>query len=150
MTKKYKANKSQVIRKLYDLGHDEKEIQTMTDYSKPLIGVVLRNYKAKKKAGKAKKKASKPKYQEFKVYEFTEPKANVEWVETPDPVNSPPHYRTGGVETIDFIEAKDLNYRLGNVVKYVSRAGKKDSDPVQDLEKAAWYLQREIEARKNA
>jgi len=46
MTKKYKANKPQVIRKLYDLGHDEKEIQTMTDYSKPLIGVVLRNYKA--------------------------------------------------------------------------------------------------------
>jgi hypothetical protein len=36
------------------------------------------------------------------------------------------------------------------VVKYVSRAGKKSSDPVQDLEKAAWYLQREITARKNA
>lgn len=66
-----------------------------------------------------------------------------------DPVNSPPHYRTGGVETIDFIEAKDLNYRLGNVIKYVSRAGKK-GDPIQDLEKAAWYLQREITARKSA
>jgi hypothetical protein len=70
--------------------------------------------------------------------------------ETVDPVNHPPHYKAGGVETIDFIEAKDLNYRLGNVVKYVSRAGKKDSDPVQDLEKAAWYLQREIAARKSA
>lgn len=68
-----------------------------------------------------------------------------------DYINSPPHYKTGGIETIDFIEAKDLNYRLGNVVKYVSRAGKKlNSDPVQDLEKAAFYLQREIEARKNA
>jgi hypothetical protein len=67
-----------------------------------------------------------------------------------DPVNHPPHYKTGGIETIDFIEAKDLNYRLGNVVKYVSRAGRKHSDPVQDLEKAAWYLQREIDARKNA
>jgi len=67
-----------------------------------------------------------------------------------DPVNHPPHYKTGGIETIDFIEAKDLNYRLGNVVKYVSRAGRKDSDPVQDLEKAAWYLTREIEARKRA
>jgi transposase len=67
-----------------------------------------------------------------------------------DLVNHPPHYKTGGVETIDFIEAKDLNYRLGNVVKYVSRAGKKNSDPVQDLEKAAWYLQREIAARKSA
>jgi len=67
-----------------------------------------------------------------------------------DPVNHPPHYKAGGFETIDFIEAKDLNYRLGNVVKYVSRAGKKNSDPIQDLEKAAWYLQREITARKNA
>ena len=67
-----------------------------------------------------------------------------------DLVNHPPHYKSGGIETIDFIEAKDLNYRLGNVVKYVSRAGKKDSDPVQDLEKALWYLQREINARKNA
>jgi len=68
----------------------------------------------------------------------------------PDLVNHPPHYRSGGIETIDFIESKDLNYRLGNVVKYVSRAGKKDSDPVQDLEKAAWYLKREIDARKDA
>ena len=66
-----------------------------------------------------------------------------------DLINHPPHYKSGGVETIDFIEAKDLNYRLGNVVKYVSRAGKK-GDPIQDLEKALWYLQREITARKNA
>ena len=67
-----------------------------------------------------------------------------------DPVNHPPHYKAGGIEVIDFIEAKDLNYRLGNVIKYVSRAGKKDSDPAQDLEKAAWYLKREIDARKGA
>lgn len=67
-----------------------------------------------------------------------------------DLVNHPPHYTKGGIETIDFIEAKDLNYRLGNVIKYVSRAGKKDSDPIVDLEKAAWYLQREINARKEA
>ena len=68
----------------------------------------------------------------------------------PDLVNHPEHYKAGGIEVIDFIESKDLNYRLGNVVKYISRAGKKDSDPVQDLEKAAWYLKREIEARKGA
>ena len=73
-----------------------------------------------------------------------------EVISPPDLVNRPPHYRDGGIEVIDFIEAKDLNYRLGNVVKYVSRAGKKNSDPVQDLEKAAWYLQREIAARKGA
>ena len=67
-----------------------------------------------------------------------------------DLVNHPEHYKAGGIEVIDFIESKDLNYRLGNVVKYISRAGKKDSDPVQDLEKAAWYLKREIDARKGA
>ncbi len=67
-----------------------------------------------------------------------------------DPVNHPAHYKAGGVETIDFIEAKDLNYRLGNVIKYVARAGKKDTDPIQDLEKAAWYLNREINVRKGA
>lgn len=73
-----------------------------------------------------------------------------EVISPPDSVNHPPHYTKGGIETIDFIEAKDLNYRLGNVVKYVSRAGKKNSDPIEDLEKALWYLQREINVRKNA
>ena len=73
-----------------------------------------------------------------------------EWVK-PDPVNHPPHYRAGGIETIDFIEAKDLNYRLGNVVKYVSRAGKKmNSDPLEDLKKAQFYLTREIAVRERA
>jgi transposase-like protein len=69
----------------------------------------------------------------------------------PDPVNHPPHYKAGNIETIDFIEAKDLNYRLGNVVKYVSRCGRKvNSDPLVDLKKARWYLDREIFAREGA
>ena len=68
-----------------------------------------------------------------------------------DIVNSPPHYKSGGIETIDFIESKDLNYRLGNVIKYVTRAGRKaDSDPLVDLKKARWYLDREIFAREGA
>ena len=58
-------------------------------------------------------------------------------------VNHPPHYKVGGIETIDFIEAKKLNYNLGNVVKYVTRADHKGARK-QDLEKAVWYLQREI------
>ncbi len=61
-----------------------------------------------------------------------------------DPVNHPAHYTDGGIETIDFIEAKRLPYHLGNVVKYVSRAGKK-IDEVEDLKKAQWYLNRYIE-----
>jgi Protein of unknwon function (DUF3310) len=61
-----------------------------------------------------------------------------------DVVNSPAHYTYGGIETIDFIEAKQLNYHCGNVVKYVSRAGKK-GERLEDLRKAQWYLNREIE-----
>jgi hypothetical protein len=49
----------------------------------------------------------------------------------------------GGIETIDFIEAKQLNYHLGNVVKYITRAGHKGNE-LQDLQKALWYLEREI------
>jgi hypothetical protein len=71
----------------------------------------------------------------------------------PDLVNKPPHYTAGGVDFIDFAEAKGLteNAYLFNVVKYVVRAGKKvDVDPVQDLEKAEFYLKREIARRKRA
>lgn len=70
-------------------------------------------------------------------------------------INHPDHYVSGGIETIDFIEAKDLNFNLGNVVKYVSRCGRKKSKgmtssakAIQDLEKAKWYLEREISTRK--
>jgi hypothetical protein len=63
---------------------------------------------------------------------------------TADPVNHPPHYKTGGIETIDFIESKELNYRLGNVIKYITRADHK-GNRAEDLKKALWYLQREIE-----
>ena len=64
---------------------------------------------------------------------------------TIDPVNQPAHYKAGGIETIDFIEAKRLNYNLGNVVKYITRADLKGNRK-QDLEKAMWYLKREIGA----
>ena len=61
-----------------------------------------------------------------------------------DPVNHPAHYKVGGIETIDFIEAKGLTYHLGNAVKYISRADHKGNRK-QDLEKAKWYLERAIE-----
>jgi hypothetical protein len=62
-----------------------------------------------------------------------------------DEINHPAHY--GGdstYEAIKVIEAWDLGFNLGNAVKYVARAGKKGSR-LQDLQKAAWYLNREIE-----
>jgi len=61
----------------------------------------------------------------------------------PDPVNHPAHYKVGGIETIDFIEAKKLNYNMGNAVKYISRADHKGNKK-QDLEKAKWYIDREL------
>lgn len=66
---------------------------------------------------------------------------------TPDLVNQPPHYTAGGIETIDFIEAKKLNYNLGNVIKYLTRADYK-GNKLEDLRKAQWYLTREINSTK--
>jgi hypothetical protein len=72
-------------------------------------------------------------------------------LQTSDPVNRPSHYTSGKIEVIDFIEDQQLGYHLGNVVKYVARAGKKDpTKEVQDLEKARWYLERKINQLKNA
>ena len=68
-----------------------------------------------------------------------------------DMVNHPSHYKTGGIETIDFIEAKSLNYNLGNVVKYITRADHKGRK-LEDLKKAQWYLERlikEVESASN-
>ena len=66
-------------------------------------------------------------------------------------VNHPKHY--GGeddvYEAIKVIEAWGLGFNLGNVVKYLSRAGKKYEDKIiEDMEKALWYLNREIDNRK--
>ena len=63
-----------------------------------------------------------------------------------DNVNHPAHYTFGNIEVIDFIEDKKLGFHLGNAVKYISRAGRKDpARTVEDLRKAAWYLNRQIE-----
>jgi len=61
-------------------------------------------------------------------------------------VNHPKHYQFGEnnqYEVIEVIEAWDLDFHLGNTVKYISRAGKKDKE-LQDLKKALWYLERKI------
>lgn len=67
-------------------------------------------------------------------------------------VNHPSHY--GGdttYEAIKVIEAWGLGFCLGNCVKYISRAGKKDpAKTIEDLQKSMWYLNREIERLKNA
>lgn len=64
-------------------------------------------------------------------------------------VNHPKHYNTGKFEVIDVIEDWKLGFNLGNAVKYIARAGKKNPEKeLEDLEKAAWYLNREIAGLK--
>lgn len=72
-----------------------------------------------------------------------------------DNVNHPAHYTAGKIEVIDFIEDKELNFNLGNVVKYVARCGRKkssgksmDAKALEDLKKARWYIDREITTRE--
>lgn len=63
-----------------------------------------------------------------------------------DNINHPSHYCDGSIEVIDYIEDKNFGYHLGNAIKYISRAGKKDpSKTVEDLRKAEWYIERYIQ-----
>ena len=63
-------------------------------------------------------------------------------------VNSPKHYTSGKYEVIDVIEDWDLNFRLANTIKYIARH-KHKGKPLEDLEKALWYLQREVDKWRN-
>jgi hypothetical protein len=71
-------------------------------------------------------------------------------MEEKEMVNHPDHYQFGKnneYEAIKVIEAWDLDFHLGNTVKYISRAGKKETDKeLQDLKKALWYLERKIQS----
>lgn len=168
-----KQSKSAKIRELIGKGLENIEIAKKLQVSLNLVHQVRHSMNKKVKA--AQKKPSKiikavkevksaldslDKDKPFSVYKIvpkvtTRPLTRAEigalGADIADRVNNPPHYNTGKIETITFIEDKDLNYRLGNVVKYVTRAGKKvGSDPVEDLKKARWYLDREINVRENA
>ena len=73
-----------------------------------------------------------------------EPKVTVDT--NKESVNHPSHYNTGKIEVIEAIDDWNLDFCLGNAVKYIARAGKKDPDKtIEDLEKAKWYIQHEID-----
>ena len=57
-------------------------------------------------------------------------------------INHPEHYNQG-IEAIDYIESHDMNFNLGNAIKYITRCEHKE-DKLRDLAKAIWYIQREI------
>ena len=100
--------------------------------------------KGRKELGMLKQRDGKWRHK-IRMQGAAEVRALIPLLEAPpvDNVNHPPHYKVGGIETIDFIEAKGLGYNLGNVVKYVSRADHK-GERLENLEKARWYLDREI------
>ena len=60
-------------------------------------------------------------------------------------INSPSWYTLGGIEVIDFIDAKRLDYYKATIIKYIVRSGlKPDNDEIDDLKKAKWFLDRKI------
>lgn len=76
-----------------------------------------------------------------------------------DKVNSPNHYKSDNnkFEVIDIIEFFNLNFHRGNVLKYLLRSGKKAEEgyevtekEIEDLEKAIWYLRREVKRIREA
>ena len=150
MTKRSKINKTELVRNLMERNPRIKaeEISEKLNVSKTYTYVLM------SKARKANNKVeySLPSVAELKKQVAERAKTlGVTIIETidkqPDPVNNPVHYTKGGIETIDFIEAKKLGYNLGNVVKYITRADHK-GNKLEDLRKAQWYLSREIAALK--
>ena len=130
------------------------EIAKAIDTGLQYVYTVMWNAKKKAKVQRAKAKAEKAiktqqqvvkgAIEHWKNISTTSSNKQIEMFEPKaDPVNHPAHYKVGGIETIDFIEAKKLGYNLGNVVKYLTRADHK-GNKLQDLRKAQWYLEREI------
>ena len=82
---------------------------------------------------------------EDEAAELDQPVADLTAKQTGSSINHPDYYNTGKIEVIDFVEDQKLGFHLGNAVKYICRAGKKDPHKtVEDLKKAVWYINRYI------
>ena len=80
--------------------------------------------------------------------EFSDNLTGLEGLARREAVNHPSHYNTGKIEVIDAIDDWKLDFNAGNVVKYVARHQHKEN-PLEDLKKARWYLDRLIERTEN-
>lgn len=67
----------------------------------------------------------------------------IKCIDKKEMINHPQHYNQG-IEAIDYIESHNMDFNIGNVIKYITRAKHKGTE-LQDLKKASWYLNREIE-----
>lgn len=147
-----KPNKAEIVRRLFEQYPNKKvaEIAEIAGVSYQHVYMTRRDM-MKRAERQAKKDVMKIDPKVWDVVHVTTSANNIEnamQIEmlepTADPVNHPAHYKVGGIETIDFIEAKKLGYNLGNAVKYITRADHKGNRK-QDLEKALWYIKRELQ-----
>ena len=133
-TKKATTSRAALMREHYT----ENPTATVSEVAKKFKTTYSIAYMCKKEMEKRRK------WQLLEMTSSNTPLPSITMIEPqPDPVNHPWHYKVGGIETIDFIEAKGLTYHLGNAVKYISRADHKGNRK-QDLEKAKWYIDRAI------
>ena len=63
--------------------------------------------------------------------------------------NGPTYYKRGSSDVWDFIREQELNFHLGNAIKYIARAGHKTTSKIEDLEKAIHYLENELHHEKD-
>jgi hypothetical protein len=137
-----KVSRASLMRQYYN-GNPEATVKEVADKFKTSYSVA---YMVRKEMQKPKKQRA-GNFKRIAVFSSNRPILNPEIaIEKPkaDPVNHPAHYKVGGIETIDFIEAKALGYHLGNAVKYITRADHK-GNRLQDLQKAKWHIDRAIE-----
>ncbi len=137
-----KPSRAAQIRALFAEGKTDKEIVEAVGCTLAHVYVTRHDMKRKERMKRRKRAYEKALKEENAPLTFYPSGQKVEDVlkSVPtDNVNSPSHYTVGGIETYDFIKAKCLSYELGNVVKYVTRAGYK-GNRLEDLQKARWYL----------
>ena len=108
--------------------------------------------KAKERINRSETKKEKERRIESQIDEFAQEERDrreaLEGIARREAVNHPPHYNQGNIEVIDAIEDWGLDFNAGNVVKYVARHQHK-AEPLEDLKKARWYLDRIIKGIEN-
>jgi DNA-binding XRE family transcriptional regulator len=169
MSKQYKTKSEKIRELLRKGGMSQGDIARNLGVSRQLVYMINRKLKKKGEVTPVPKgKRGRPKKQkwvEVSIPVEAEVAPN-KWVEVSYPAealipnsvtlphslaNQSPHQEVDNMKTLDFIESKDLNYRLGTAIESIVRAGRKvNSDPIQDLERAVYFLNREIIIRKGA
>ena len=128
---------------------EEKERDTRKEKKRKLDIKKLREWEeGRARWLKAKERARKEEDERSKRREEEEIKLALEGIARREAVNHPPHYNQGNIEVIDAIEDWGLDFNSGNVVKYVARHQHK-AEPLEDLKKARWYLDRIIKGIEN-